>query len=38
MTMDNEEHFRLSKELADKVHAQNPEVVIRSCWTHIRMG
>lgn len=37
MTMDDEEHFRLSKELADKVHAQDPEVVIRSCWMHIPM-
>lgn len=28
MTMDDEEHFRLSKELADKVHAQDPEVIL----------
>ena len=40
MTMDDEEHFRLSKELADKVHAQDPEVILQSCvfeWITRRM-
>ena len=40
MTMDDEEHFRLSKELADKVHAQDPEVSRQSCvfeWITRRM-
>lgn len=40
MTMDDEEHFRLSKELADKVHAQDPEMILQSCvfeWITRRM-
>lgn len=40
MTMDDEEHFRLSKELADKVHAQDSEVILQSCvfeWITRRM-
>lgn len=31
MVMDDEEHFRLSKELADKVHAMDPEIILQSC-------
>jgi hypothetical protein len=31
MTMNDEEHFRLSQELAQKVHAQDPEVILQSC-------
>lgn len=31
MMMEDEEHFRLSKELADKVHAQDPEIILQAC-------
>lgn len=40
MTMDDEKHFRLSKELEDKVHAQDPEIILQSCvfeWITRRM-
>lgn len=31
MMTDDEEHFRLSKELADKAHAIDPEIILQSC-------
>lgn len=31
MTMDDEEHFRLSRELAEKVHAQDEEIILQAC-------
>lgn len=31
MVMDDEEHFRLSRELAEKVHAVDPEIILQSC-------
>lgn len=31
MVEDDEEHFRLSKELADKVHEADPEIVLQAC-------
>ncbi|MDD3410480.1 MAG: hypothetical protein PHY12_06690 [Eubacteriales bacterium] len=31
MTEDDEEHFAKSKALADRVHAQDPEIILQSC-------
>ena len=31
MTMDDEKHFRLSEELARKVHLQDPEIILQAC-------
>lgn len=31
MMEEDEEHFRKSKELADKVHAMDPEIILQSC-------
>ena len=40
MIDDDEEHFRKSKALADRVHAQDPEIILQSCvfeWVVKRM-
>ena len=31
MTMEDEAHFRLSRELAEKVHAVDPEIILQAC-------
>ncbi|WP_230399559.1 pullulanase X25 domain-containing protein [Novisyntrophococcus fermenticellae] len=31
MPMEDEEHFRLSEELAEKVHAVDPEIILQAC-------
>lgn len=31
MMMDDEEHFRMSKELADRLHAQDEEIILQAC-------
>ena len=41
MTMDDEEHFRLSARLAEKVHRQDPEIILQACvfeWIVERMN
>ncbi|NCC44399.1 MAG: hypothetical protein EOM18_12670, partial [Clostridia bacterium] len=41
MVMDDEEHFRQSKLLADKVHEADPEIILQSCvfeWVVERMN